>query len=88
MTQTQTTRKTATFNETMNVIDVVKYFMNNRKDMSATILFFMAASDNRNVCDVDGNMDTAFIKKSVTFAGDDLVFRELETKVTTKIWWS
>ena len=82
--------QTTTCKETMNVIDVVNYFtvnhfMNNRKHMSGTILFFMAASDNRNVCDTDGNMSTEFIRETLTVCGDDMLFRELECEVTTRV---
>ena len=85
MTQT-TTRK-----ETMNVIDVVNYFSSPKKGGAFlnkwNILFFMNASANRNVCDVEGNMDTVFIRKSLMVNGDDLIFRELECAVTTQSQW-
>lgn len=73
--------------ETMNVTDVVKYFMDRNHDemYKYTILFFMNASANRNVCDMDGNMSTEFIRKSVSVTGDDSMFREIECEVTTQV---
>lgn len=71
--------------ETMNVVDVVRYLSNNRKIDYAT-LFIMKCSGNERVCDIDGNMDTKFIRLALTDGEDDSLFCDLSCGVTTTVW--
>lgn len=81
MTQATATRVKK---ETMNVIDVVLWC--NKRGLRNTTLLLMSASGNRNVCDIDGNMTTQFIRKMLTCFEDTILFRELQCEVTTTLW--
>ena len=69
--------------ETMNVLEVVQYVAG--RGYNDTALFFMKASSNANVCDTDGNMNADFIRKALSLGTDDIMFRELQCKVTTRV---
>lgn len=81
MTQATATRVKK---ETMNVIDVVMWAT--KREIKYTTLMIMSASGNRNVCDIDGNMTTEFLRALLSVCEDDILFRELQCEVTTTLW--